>query len=290
MTSPDVQAHHFTVDVEEYFHATALAQILPSERWEEVPRRSPALMRVLLDLLDARAVKGTFFVLGWLAEREPGMVREIAERGHEIASHGWGHQKVTELTEEAFREDVRRARTLLRELTGQPVLGYRAPSFSIVPGVEWAMDVLLEEGYRYDSSTFPVRIHPGYGYPDADPHPHRIQRPSGELFEFPPTTLALGGLRLPAAGGAYLRFFPLGLIRAGLRSAERSSQPGTFYVHPWEWDTAPPKVQAPALTRLRMTGGVGRVRRKLERLLSDFPFRPIRDTLAAMERSGAQSP
>jgi polysaccharide deacetylase family protein (PEP-CTERM system associated) len=290
MTSPDVQAHHFTVDVEEYFHATALAQILPSERWEEVPRRSPALMRVLLDLLDARAVKGTFFVLGWLAEREPGMVREIAERGHEIASHGWGHQKVTELTEEAFREDVRRARTLLRELTGQPVLGYRAPSFSIVPGVEWAMDVLLEEGYRYDSSTFPVRIHPGYGYPDADPHPHRIQRPSGELLEFPPTTLALGGLRLPAAGGAYLRFFPLGLIRAGLRSAERSSQPGTFYVHPWEWDTAPPKVQAPALTRLRMTGGVGRVRRKLERLLSDFPFRPIRDTLAAMERSGAQSP
>jgi polysaccharide deacetylase family protein (PEP-CTERM system associated) len=277
MTSPDVQAHHFTVDVEEYFHATALAQILPSERWEEVPRRSPALMR-------------TFFVLGWLAEREPGMVREIAERGHEIASHGWGHQKVTELTEEAFREDVRRARTLLRELTGQPVLGYRAPSFSIVPGVEWAMDVLLEEGYRYDSSTFPVRIHPGYGYPDADPNPHRIQRPSGELFEFPPTTLALGGLRLPAAGGAYLRFFPLGLIRAGLRSAERSSQPGTFYVHPWEWDTAPPKVQAPALTRLRMTGGVGRVRRKLERLLSDFPFRPIRDTLAAMERSGAQSP
>ena len=289
MTSPGNQAHHFTVDVEEYFHATALAQFLPFERWDEVPRRSPELMRVLLDLLDARAVKGTFFVLGWLAEREPGMVREIAERGHEIASHGWGHRKVTDLTEEAFRQDVRRTRHLLRELTDQPILGYRAPSFSIVPGVEWAMDVLLEEGYRYDSSTFPVRIHPGYGYPDADPHPHRIQRPSGQLVEFPPTTLALGPLRLPAAGGAYLRFFPLGLIRAGLRSAERSNQPGTFYVHPWEWDPAPPKVQAPALTRLRMTGGVRGVRRKLERLLTDLSFRPIRDTLGAMDEAGAPS-
>ena len=148
MTAQERQAHHFTVDVEEYFHATALAQFLPFERWDEVPRRSPELMRVLLDLLDARAVKGTFFVLGWLAEREPEMVREIAERGHEIASHGWGHQKVTDLTEEAFRQDVRRTRSLLRELTDQPVLGYRAPSFSIVPGVEWALDVLLEEGYR----------------------------------------------------------------------------------------------------------------------------------------------
>jgi polysaccharide deacetylase family protein (PEP-CTERM system associated) len=274
--------HHFTVDVEEYFHATALAQSIPAERWDGVPRRSPSLIPLLLDRLHRRGVTGTFFVLGWLAEREPDLVREIAEGGHEIASHGWGHQKVTELTPEEFREDVTRSRTLLREISGQPVLGYRAPSFSIVPGVEWALDILLEAGYRYDSSTFPVRVHPGYGYPDADPLPHRLNRPGGELVEIPPTTLRVARLRLPAAGGAYLRVFPLGLIKRGLREAAGAGAPGTLYVHPWEWDAGMPDIPAPFATRMRMTAGIGTVFPKLDRLLDEFEFGPIRDTVAAM--------
>ena len=236
--------------------------------------------KILRQLAEAD-VRGTFFVLGWLAEKEPGMVKAIAAEGHEIASHGWHHERVTKLSPDEFRTDLKRSRDLLQDLVGRPVVGYRAPSFSILPGSEWALDVLLEEGFQYDSSMYPVRIHPGYGYPHADRDPHLQERPGGVLVEIPPATLKVGSLNLPAAGGAYLRFFPVGLIRRALRSAEGRGVPGTLYIHPWELDEDMPSFAAPRKVQLRMRGGIKTVSRKLSALFRDFRFRPMIETAQA---------
>lgn len=278
--------HHFTVDVEEYFHASAMRPFHPPDGWDALPRRSPPVMHRLLDLLGEQGVRGTFFVLGWLAEREPDLVRRLAAEGHEIASHGWEHSRVTEQTPAEFRDGVRRSRALLQDLSGQPVLGYRAPSFSIVPGTEWALDVLLEEGYRYDSSLFPVR-HPSYGYP-CPRDPHWIQRAAGRILELPPCTLRRFGTTLPAAGGAYFRFLPSSLLHSALEHAESRGQPGTFYIHPWEFDPGfPCPSPSSFLTRIRMKGGTGRTWRRLVRLLDRFSFGPISDSLSRLAAPAA---
>jgi polysaccharide deacetylase family protein (PEP-CTERM system associated) len=276
-------SHHLTVDVEEYFHASAMEPVIPRERWEGLRRRSPLLVERLLKHLAEAEVRGTFFVLGWLAEREPQMVKAIADAGHEVASHGWDHKRVTTLSPEEFREDVRRSRQLLREISGQGVTGYRAPSFSILPGFEWALDILIEEGYEYDSSMVPVRVHPGYGYPRANPDPHALQRPVGTLQELPPATLRVGPMNLPAGGGAYLRFFPVTLVRRALTAAEGRGAPGTVYLHPWELDGEMPRFEAPWATRLRMRGGIRNVPRKLAALTSAFRFRTMEETVRAMK-------
>ncbi|HET9950088.1 MAG TPA: XrtA system polysaccharide deacetylase, partial [Longimicrobiales bacterium] len=267
-------AHHFTVDVEEYFHPTALAPHYPMSSWDGLERRSPGVISRLLDLLDAHSVRGTFFVLGWLAEREPAMVRSIAERGHELASHGQEHELVGRLGPDRFRSSVRRSKQAIQEAAGVRVLGYRAPSFSIVPGLEWAFDVLLEEGYAYDASLFPITQHPTYGYPAADRDPHRIERRSGALVELPGTTVRLLGRTLPAGGGAYFRLLPYGLVRAGLRQAAARGEPGMFYIHPWELDTWRPRVDAPWLQRVRTFAARARCWRRLERLLGELRFQP----------------
>jgi len=267
--------HHLSVDVEEYFHASAMEPFVPRSDWDSLPRRSPGLVDGILALLDEVGVTGTFFILGWLASREKEMVERISGGGHEVASHGWSHKKVTTLTPEQFREEVRRSKDLLEDLTGQQVLGYRAPSFSIVPSVDWALDVLVEEGYRYDSSMFPVRLHPSYGYPSADCDPHLLTRAGGTLAEIPPLTLGLGGLRIPAAGGAYLRFFPAHLAASGLRSAERREASGTLYFHPWELDRGMPAFRASRKTTLRMKGGIRGMESKLRDILSRFRFQPL---------------
>ena len=286
MTAPE-RFHHFTVDVEEFFHPTALETLIPAESWDTLPRRSPELMPRILDHLAGRGVRATFFVLGWLAEREPALVKAIAAGGHEVASHGWSHRRVTHLDPDAFRDEVRRSRALLEDQAGQPVIGFRAPSFSILPGLEWAFDVLLEEGYGYDSSVFPVRVHPSYGYPDAQRDPHVLDRPAGRLAEVPPVTLQVGKLTLPAAGGAYLRFFPVALLRAALSSAARRGAPGTLYVHPWEFDRAMPSVPGPWLTQLRMRGGIRHMWRRIGAVTRRYRFRPIRETVALlMEATG----
>jgi polysaccharide deacetylase family protein (PEP-CTERM system associated) len=236
------------------------------------------LVNRILDHLAEAGVEGTFFVLGWLAAREPMVVRAIAEAGHEVASHGWDHQKVTRLSREDFREQIRRSQALIQDLTGKPCLGYRAPSFSIVPGHEWALDVLLEEGYLYDSSMYPVALHPDYGYADAQRDPHVLKRDVGELVEIPPATWRIGNTNLPAAGGAYLRFFPVALIKNALLSAEKRGEPGTLYLHPWELDIGMPPIPAPFKTRLRMTGGISGVPRKMADLTDAFEFRPMIQT------------
>src|SRR5437868_1994302 len=182
--------------------------------WDRLESRVVGSVYRLLELLARHEGRATFFVVGWVAERHPDLVREIAHAGHEIASHSWDHARVTDQSPLMFRDSVRRAKYVLEDLAGAPVLGFRAPSFSIVPGREWALDVLIEEGYRYDSSLFPVR-RPGYGYgyPNGLRDPHWLERPAGRLAEIPPATLQWGGLRLPAAGGAYFRLLPYRVVR-----------------------------------------------------------------------------
>jgi polysaccharide deacetylase family protein (PEP-CTERM system associated) len=278
---PIVIAHHFTVDVEEYFQVSALEPYVSRARWGELPSRVSESMGRLLELLREHEAKGTFFVLGWIAERYPELVREIAEAGHEVGSHGWDHRRVTELTPEEFRDSVRRSRDLLAELTGRPVLGYRAPSFSIVPGREWALDILIEEGYHYDSSLFPI-VRRGYGYPGIPRAPHRMERPAGSLAIVPPATLRRWGVNLPAGGGAYLRLLPLSLVRSALRECGRAGSPGTFYIHPWEIDPEQPRFPVSLPTRIRHYGGLGRTLERLRSLLGEFRFQPIAGTVRCL--------
>jgi polysaccharide deacetylase family protein (PEP-CTERM system associated) len=270
--------HHFTVDVEEYFQVSALEPYVERSSWEQVRPRIEIGQRILLDLLEEHDARGTFFVLGWIARQHPEIVRAIVESGHEIASHGWGHERITTLTPEQFRQSIRDSKRELEDLAGCPVLGYRAPSFSIVRGAEWAFDILLEEGYSYDSSLFPVR-RAGYGYVGGGRDPYDIDRRGGKLREVPPTTVRCANTLLPAAGGAYLRLLPFALVRAGLRSAERRGVPGTFYIHPWELDPDQPRLPVDMKTRIRHYGGLRRTAPRIRRLLTEFAFQPIADTL-----------
>jgi polysaccharide deacetylase family protein (PEP-CTERM system associated) len=280
--------HHFTVDVEEYFHPTALAEHFPATEWEGLERRSPRVIDRLLQLLEQKEVLGTFFVVGWLAKREPGMVRDIAAGGHEIASHGNEHELINRLGRGGFRNSVRESKQALEDIVGRPVLGYRAPSFSIVPGLEWAFDILLEEGYAYDASLFPIGHHPTYGYPAASYDPYWIEREVGALAEFPATTAALFGRRLPASGGAYFRLLPYALTRMGLRQATERDVAGMFYIHPWELDSWTPRVRASRLQRTRTFAGRSRIWPRLDRLLSEFRFGPIELTLTTMKESRSE--
>jgi polysaccharide deacetylase family protein (PEP-CTERM system associated) len=274
-----VICHHFTVDVEEHFQVLALAPYVPRERWESLESRAAQNVDRLLELLTRHSATATFFTLGWVAERQPAMVKAMAAAGHEVASHGYDHRRVTELTPPEFRAQVRRSKAILEDLTGQPCLGFRAPNYSIVAGLEWALDILVEEGYRYDSSLFPIR-RPGYGYAGGQRDPHWIDRPAGRLLEVPPATVRWLGVNLPAAGGAYLRLLPPFLVNAALRDAERRGQPGTFYLHPWEYDADQPRVAVPLLTRVRHYAGLRGMWSRLERLLEEFRFVSIAEGLA----------
>lgn len=274
-------AHHFTIDLEEYFQVAAFKSRVAQSDWEGFESRVASQAAQLLDLLARYHARATFFVLGWVAERHADLVRTIARAGHEIASHGWDHERVTHQTPRQFRNSIRRTKDALERISGTPVLGFRAPNFSIVPGLEWALDVLIEEGYRYDSSLFPVR-RPGYGYPGASPDPHWLERPGGRLAEIPPTTLRWCGMQLPAAGGAYFRLLPYSVVRAAFRQAERRGVPGTFYIHPWEVDPAQPRLAVPWLVRVRHYGGLRRTTRRLGRLLNEFRFITVRDTVDAL--------
>lgn len=276
-----MRPHHFSVDVEEYFQVAALEAVVHRAQWSSYESRVARSVDVLLELLERHDALGTFFVLGWVAERDPGLVRRIAAAGHEIASHGWDHRRVSEQDPEAFRSSVRRTRHFLEDLTGATVLGFRAPSFSIVRGCEWALDVLIEEGYRYDSSLFPIR-RPGYGYANGERDLHWIERPGGRLAEAPPATISLWGMRVPAGGGAYFRLLPYALVRSALREAERRGEPSTFYIHPWELDPGQPRLDVPMATRIRHYGGLAGTRSRLERLLTEFRFGPIADTVTGL--------
>ncbi|HTT66616.1 MAG TPA: XrtA system polysaccharide deacetylase [Gemmatimonadales bacterium] len=278
--------HYFTVDVEEHFQVLSLAPWVARERWDSLESRVSRNVDRLLQLLADHGATGTFFTLGWVAERQPAMVKAIAAAGHEVASHGYDHRRVVELSPEAFRDQVRRTKAILEALSGQPCLGYRAPNYSIVAGREWALDILVEEGYRYDSSLFPI-TRPGYGYAGGGRDPYWLDRPAGKLFEVPPTTLRRAGLNLPAAGGAYFRLLPPVLVRSALRDAERRGQPGTFYLHPWEIDPGQPRFDVPLLTRVRHYGGLAGTWRRLERLMREFRFVSVAEGMRAAGAAAA---
>ena len=280
-------AHHFTIDVEEYFQVSALERYVARSDWDRYPSRVAGQMERLLALLARHNARATCFVVGWVAERHPDLIRTIARAGHEIASHGWDHARVTKLTPVQFRSSVRRSKRVLEDITGAPVVGFRAPSFSIVAGREWALDILLEEGYGYDSSLFPIR-RPGYGYPTGPSDPHFLERSAGRLAEIPPATLRWAGMRLPAAGGGYFRLLPYGVVRAALRQCERRHVPGTFYIHPWEIDPEQPRVDVSWLTRARHYRGLHGTVPRLERLLTEFRFVPIRETMLALRRRSSR--
>jgi polysaccharide deacetylase family protein (PEP-CTERM system associated) len=270
----ETQSHLFTVDVEEYFQVSAFDSILTRAEWNTQPSRIDVSVDAILSVLAAFDTVGTFFVLGWIADRYPALVRRIAEQGHEIASHGWWHRKITDMSPEAFRADVRDSKQCLEDICGTAVRGFRAPSFSLVPGTEWAFDVLLEEGYLYDSSVFPIR-RPGYGYPNAPREPHVIERSDGVLLEFPLTTTSILGARIPAAGGGYLRHFPLGVIRRAFREHASRGAAGMFYIHPWELDPEQPRLKVSPLTRLRHYSGLHRTASAIEQLLREFRFTSV---------------
>ena len=275
--------HFFTVDVEEYFQVSALEPYVPPDRWDTLETRVEPCVDRLLDLLQRHDTRATFFTLGWIAERHPEMVQRIARLGHEIASHGWDHKRVTQLTPHQFRDSVKRAKTTLEQLSGTPVKGFRAPSFSIVPGLEWALDILLEEGYEYDSSLFPV-ARKGYGYASGGRFPHWLELTGGKLYEIPPTTLRRFGMNVPSAGGGYFRLLPYALTRGALLDAERRNRQGTFYIHPWEIDPDQPRFPVSRPTRLRHYGGLARTASRLDRLLSEFAFTSIAQTLDGIQR------
>jgi polysaccharide deacetylase family protein (PEP-CTERM system associated) len=261
-----------SVDVEDWFQVQAFAGVIPRGTWDGLDRRVEANTDRVLDLFAAAGTRATFFTLGWVAERHPGLVRRIVAAGHELASHGFGHELVHAIGPEKFRADVVRAKAVLEDAGGIAVHGYRAPTFSIAPRIApWAHAVLAETGHIYSSSVFPVR-HDLYGAPDAPRVPWRPD-PNGVL-ELPMTTLRIGSRNLPCSGGGWFRMFPYGLFRTGLaRVNAQEKLRGIFYFHPWEIDPAQPRVaNAPARSRLRHYSGLAGMQAKLERLLRDFAW------------------
>lgn len=266
--------HFFTVDVEEYFQVVALSPYAPMASWGTFESRVERSIDELLALMARHGALGTFFTVGWVAERHPAMVKRIAAAGHELASHTYDHVRVTHQSREAFRESIRRTKGILESITGERVLGFRAPSFSIIRGEEWALDLLIEEGHEYDSSLFPV-VRRGYGYAGGARDPYWIERPVGRIAEYPPATLRVAGATLPAAGGAYFRILPPTLVHAALRSSDERGAPGTFYIHPWEWDPGQPVLDVPMLTRIRHYAGQAGVLARIDRLLGAFEWTTI---------------
>jgi polysaccharide deacetylase family protein (PEP-CTERM system associated) len=271
-----------TVDVEEWFQVENLREAAPPARWEGLEARAEAATARLLDLLDERAVRATFFVLGWVAARRPRLVERIAARGHEVASHGFGHEMLHALDPARFREDLRAARAALEDAGQRKVEGYRAPTWSIDRRTEWALDVLIDEGYRYDSSVFPVR-HDRYGDPDAPVTPHRRRRAGGSIVELPPLVFRALGANWPAAGGGYLRLFPLAFVRRAIAQAVREGRPAVIYLHPWEIDPEQPRLAVGVLRRLRHYGGLAGVERKLRAILGEHRFARAVDLVEAFE-------
>lgn len=261
-----------TIDVEEHFHVSVFDGIIPRSEWVRMESRVVANTERLLEIFAEHQVTATFFVLGLVAERHPQLVRRLAANGHEIASHGYGHRLVYDQTPAAFREDVRTAKLLLEDASGMQVQGYRAPSYSITPKSLWALDVLIEEGYTYDSSIFPIR-HDRYGIPVSPRHPYALDRAAGRIIEVPASTTRMGPLNLPVAGGGYFRILPYGWTRWGVaRVNQEERRPTIFYLHPWEIDPEQPRLKAGLLSRFRHYRNLADTERRLRLLLKDFTW------------------
>jgi polysaccharide deacetylase family protein (PEP-CTERM system associated) len=267
-----------SVDVEDYFHVEAFARVVDRNSWCSFASRVERNTERILDLFDERQIKGTFFILGWVADRYPHLVRRITERGHELACHSYWHQLIYKLTPDEFREDTLRAKNCIEQAAGAPIYGYRAPSFSITSRSVWALDILAQLGFRYDSSVFPVK-HDTYGVPDSPRRPFRVETPFGPIVEFPMATFRFGpGPNLPVAGGGYLRMFPFSYTRVGVRRAWTEGLPVVSYIHPWEIDPEQPRIAASLKSRLRHYTSLGKTETRLRKLLSLGEFTSFRDS------------
>ena len=272
-----------TIDVEDYFHVTAFERQIKPDEWDTYPLRVEGNTLRILDMLDEFALRATFFVLGWVAERLPGLVREIHRRGHEIACHGYGHQLIYRLSPQEFRKDISKAKTILEDICGERVYGYRAPSYSITTESLWALDILVEEGFSYDSSIFPI-THDIYGIPGGKRFPHEITTHAGKILEFPISTFSLKvGVwqsRLPIAGGGYLRLFPAALVARAIQAINtKEKQPVIVYFHPWEIDPQQPRIKAGLKSCFRHYLNLERMELKIRHLLDNFRFSSAKDIL-----------
>ena len=270
-----------TFDIEEYFHAEAFAGVVRREDWPLLESRVVRTTERLLAVLAESGSIGTFFVLGWVAERTPELVRAIMAQGHEIACHGYGHRMITRLSRSEFADDIRRAKDILEAAAGVDVIGYRAPTFSVVRETLWSLEVLAKAGFQYDSSIFPI-VHDRYGIPDAERFPHRIALGSGrEIAEFPLSTVRGPVGRFPVAGGGYFRLLPYGVTSWALRRLnQREERPGIVYLHPWEIDSDQPRLPVSRRVQFRHAVNTRSTESKLRRLLRDFQFAPVRDVLS----------
>jgi len=271
-----------TIDVEDYFQVGAFADRIPRDAWDTYPCRVERNVDVILGLLEAAQAKATFFTLGWIAERYPQMIRRVGDAGHEVASHGFGHERATEQDRAAFLADIRLAKAVLEDIGGREVTGYRAPNFSVGDGNPWAFDCMVEAGYRYSSSLYPIR-HDHYGVPDAPRFAHRV-RPG--LLEVPVATVRMFGNNLPAGGGGYFRLLPYALSRWSIRRINGVDRmPAMFYFHPWEVDPEQPRVDGVgAKARFRHYVNLGRMEARLSALLADFRWGRVDQVFA----NGAQ--
>jgi polysaccharide deacetylase family protein (PEP-CTERM system associated) len=270
-----------TVDVEDYFHVSAFSETIDRSSWDTRESRVEKNTQTVLQLFDDAGVKATFFVLGWVAERYPQLVREIASQGHEIACHGFSHELIYNQKQHEFRDETVRAKEILESITGQPVAGYRAASFSITDESRWALDVLCSAGFGYDSSIVPAS-HDVYGMTGAAAFPYRISVPeSGSLVEFPPSTIPVLGRRIPIGGGGYFRLFPYWFTRFGLRRINNTDRrPFTFYMHPWEIDPEQPRIPARWKSRFRHYNNLEKFQPRLVRLLQEFRFNTMASVLS----------
>ena len=266
-------ANALTVDVEDYFQVSALAPYIARSEWERIPCRVERNTETILELLAQSQAQATFFTLGWIAQRYPGLVRRVVAAGHELASHGYAHLRIHEQTPAEFLQDIRRARSLLEDLAGAEVRGYRAPSFSVGPKTLWAFDCIAQAGYRYSSSVYPVR-HDLYGMPKAPRFPYA---PRHDLLEIPVTTARYFKRNVPAGGGGFFRLLPYAVSRGLIRKVNRDEQrPAVFYFHPWELDPGQPHVAGTSVkTRFRHYLNLHRTQPRLRRLLRDFRWRSM---------------
>ncbi len=271
-----------TIDVEDYFMVSAFADTVKFDDWSAYESRVERSTMRILDLLEGFNVKATFFMLGWVAEHHPGLATEIRNRGHEIALHGYNHRLAYELTRSEFREDIRKSKRIIEDITGSAVKGYRAPSYSITKKNLWALDVLIEEGFAYDSSIFPI-YHDRYGYPEFDRFPLTVTREDvGSILEVPLSTVRLMGRNIPIAGGGYLRLLPISFVEWGIRSInEKEGKHAVIYLHPWEIDPGQPRLNGSRLSSFRHNVNIGKTHSKLKRLLQRFRFGTMTETFAA---------
>jgi polysaccharide deacetylase family protein (PEP-CTERM system associated) len=270
-----------TVDVEEHFHVTAFRECVSQDDWASLESRVERNTDRLLRIFDDAGCKGTFFILGWVAERYPAIVRKIQACGHELGCHSYAHRLIYELTEEEFRADTIRAVRAIEDAGGGRVTCYRAPSFSIVPRSAWALEILAELGFTHDSSIFPVR-HDLYGFPGVPPVPFSVGTPSGALSEFPISTIKLSSARLPISGGGYLRILPMWFQKYGLKKIQESGSPFVLYLHPWEVDPDQPRIPAKLKSRLRHYSGLRQTESRLRSVLSEFKFGTMSEALGQL--------